>query len=97
MLPREALRLVKDSVVDEGWKGKVAGAVMGAAALGGVGTAIHHSPMAHKDGHQIPMALASEAPAQAKLITDDDGKKIYVWTTSGHKGRPMQVYLPATK
>jgi hypothetical protein len=37
MLPREALRLVKEPIVDEGWKEKVAGGVA-AAALAGAGT-----------------------------------------------------------
>lgn len=90
---------VNESVedLDEGWKEKIAGVAIGAAALGGVVAGIANSPMAHVAGQQIPMALSSNIPKDAKLVKDDSGKQIHVWSTPGHKGRPIQVYRHANK
>lgn len=84
----------------EGWKEKAAGATLGAAALGGIGAGIAYSPMAYVDGKQIHMAMPGKIPDHAKLVTDDNGKKIYVWKSYPIKKSPGNtdgrlVYRPA--
>lgn len=84
--------------VAEGWKEKVAGVTIGAAALGGIGAGIAYSPMAYVNGQQIHMAMPGSIPDNAKLVTDDSGKKIYVWKSSNIKGnRHGLLYRPAEK
>lgn len=81
--------------VAEGWKEKVAGGVLGAAALGGIGAGIAYSPMAYVNGQQIQMAMPTSIPDNAKLVTADDGRKIYVWKSNSIKGRAVWHYRPA--
>jgi 8-oxo-dGTP pyrophosphatase MutT (NUDIX family)/GNAT superfamily N-acetyltransferase len=81
--------------VAEGWKEKVAGGVLGAAALGGSGAGIAYSPMAYVNGQQIQMAMPTSIPDNAKLVTADDGRKIYVWKSNSIKGRSVWHYRPA--
>jgi len=86
--------------MDEGWKEKVAAGALGAAALGGIGAGIAHSPMARVDGKQIHMAVPGKIPDNAELVTDDDGKKIYIWRSYPIKNSPGNtnghlVYRPA--
>lgn len=90
----------KKQGVAEGWKEKAAGATLGAAALGGIGAGIAYSPMAYVDGKQIHMAMPGKIPDHAKLVTDDNGKKIYVWKSYPIKKSPGNtdgrlVYRPA--
>lgn len=77
--------------VEEGWKGKVAGGVLAASAL----AASVHSPMAHIKGQKIQMAISGSIPSDARLVTDDDGKKIYVWKSTSPKGHGQLMYRPA--
>ena len=88
---KEAEKAKQDKGVAEGWKDKVAGGVLAAAALGGIA----NSPMAHIKGQQIQMASTSSIPNDAKLVTDDDGKKIYVWKATSPKGQAQWIYRPA--
>jgi uncharacterized small protein (DUF1192 family) len=85
----------KEQGVAEGWKEKVAGGVLGAAALGGIGAGIAYSPMAYVNGQQIQMAMPTSIPDNAKLVTADDGRKIYVWKSNSIKGRTVWHYRPA--
>jgi hypothetical protein len=86
---------IKEQGVAEGWKEKVAGGVLGAAALGGIGAGIAYSPMAYVNGQQIQMAMPTSIPDNAKLVTADDGRKIYVWKSNSIKGRTVWHYRPA--
>jgi hypothetical protein len=84
--------------VEEGWKEKVAGAALGAAAIGGIGAGINASPPTYVDGVRYEMAL--KTPEDAELTTDDKGRKVYVWTSksSGIKSggqRTHRLYRPA--
>ena len=77
--PQEDLTIKPKQGVEEGWKEKVAGATLGAAALGGIGAAIDASPPTYVNGVRYEMAFKSSIPDNAKLTTDDKGRKVYVW------------------
>lgn len=78
--------------VKEGWKGAVAAV---AATAGLVGILSQTNP-AYVDGQQIPMALGNPTK-DAKLVTDDDGKKIWVWEVPMPKGGTQKVYKAVKK
>lgn len=85
--------------VAEGWKDKVAGAAIGAAGLGGIGAAINMSPNVTIQGQQARLAVGN-VPANAKLVTTDDGKKVHVWSVRGSNPKSAGshqelVYKPA--
>lgn len=91
-----ARRLESEQTVDEGWKGTLAGAALGAAALAGIA----QSPHAYVDGQQVQMAVPGNIPSDAKLVTDDNGNQIYVWRSFPVKNSPgntngQLVYRPA--
>lgn len=88
----------KQQDVDEGWKEKVAGATIGAAALGGIGSAINASSPTYVDGVRHEMSL--KVPDNAQQTVDDKGRKVYVWSVQGHgiksgTGRTNRYYHPA--
>lgn len=68
--------------VAEGWKEKVAGATLGAAAIGGIGAAIDKSPPTHVDGVRYEMSY--KVPTDAQVTVDDKGRKVHVWTVQGN-------------
>lgn len=85
------MKLHEIATVNEGWKDKVAAGVLSAAVAGGAGYGIANSPMAYVKGQQIQMALKStEIPTDAKLVTDDEGKKIYMWQPKELKSRGLK-------
>jgi len=80
--------------VDEGWKGTLAGL----ALAGAVGAGIVATPPTHVQGRQYDYATAS-APVDAKLVKDDNGQLVKVWTVRNAKRAPgkdglMYLYRP---
>ena len=69
--------------LDEGWKGALAGL----AVAGAIGAAVVNTPPVYVDGERYEYATAS-APANAKLVKTDDGKKVKVWTSQSVKRSP---------
>ena len=99
MLRQVIKNLESTQDVSEGWKDKVAGAALGAAALGGIGTAINMSPNVTIQGQQARLAIGN-VPENAKLVTTDDGKKVHVWSVRGSNPKSAGshqelVYKPA--
>lgn len=80
--------------VAEGWKDKVAGGALALGALGGIGALQNAAPNVTVQGHQMQLANPGTQPDDAKLVTTDDGKKIYAWKTTGQKNRSQWVYRP---
>lgn len=63
--------------LDEGWKGALSGLAI-------AGAAVVNTPPVYVDGERYEYATAS-APANAKLVKTDDGKKVKVWTSPSVK------------
>lgn len=80
--------------LDEGWKEKVAGGALALGALGGIGALQNIAPNTTYKGHQLQLANPGTVPGDAKIVTDDNGKKIYAWKTTGVKNRSQWVYRP---
>lgn len=98
MLRGEKKAKMEEVDLDEGWKEKVAGVALGAAAIGGIGAAIHGLPPTHIDGVRHELAL--KTPENAKLTTDDKGRKVHVWTSKSTHPKRNQIhrfYRPAEK
>ncbi len=80
--------------LDEGWRGVLGGI----AVAGAIGAAVVNTPPAYVNGERYEYATAS-APANAKLVKTDDGKKIKVWTSprlkhSAGNTKPDKLYRP---
>ena len=80
--------------VSEGWKEKVAGGALALGALGGIGALQNAAPNTTFQGHQLQLANPGTVPGDAKIVTDDNGQKIYAWKTTGFKNRSQWVYRP---
>ena len=80
--------------VAEGWKDKVAGGALALGALGGIGALQNVAPNVTVQGQQYQLAMPGNIPDNAKLVTTDDGKKVYVWKTPGYKNRVSWSYRP---
>lgn len=90
---------VKEQGVAEGWKDKLGAAALAAAPIiGGLGANMV-APNVTVHGHQAQLATGS-IPDNAKLVTDDNGNKVYVWKSFPIKNSPgnttgQLVYKPA--
>ena len=64
-------------------------------SLATTGSAVFNYP--HVNGQIVrPATTGQEQPADAKLVTTDEGQKVYVWSVRfGQKGDTIQVYRPA--
>ena len=80
--------------VAEGWKDKVAGGALALGALGGIGALQNVAPNVTVQGQQFQLANPGTQPDDAKLVTTDDGKKVYAWKTAGQKNRISWLYRP---
>lgn len=76
------------------WKDKVACVALALAALGGICALQNVAPNATVQGHQMQLANPGTQPDDAKLVTDDNGKKIYIWKTTGQKNHVSWLYRP---
>ena len=83
-----------DEGVAEGWKDKVAGGALALGVLGGIGALQNVAPNVTVQGHQMQLANPGTQPDDAKLVTTDDGKKVYAWKTAGQKNRISWLYRP---
>lgn len=81
--------------MNESWKSNLAGGALALGALGGIGALQNAAPNTTFQGHQLQLANPGDIPPDAKLVTDDNGKKIYAWKTTGQKNRSQWVYRPA--
>jgi hypothetical protein len=89
----------KEQGVAEGWKEKVAGGALALGALGGIGALQNVAPNVTVQGHTARLAIGN-VPENAKLVTTDDGKKVYVWSVRGSNPKSAGshqelVYKPA--
>lgn len=77
--------------IEEGWRGKLG--ALGAAGILGAGAAL--SPSAYVNGVQY---YYSDAPppagTQTKVVVDDRGRKIIVWTVKKRSGKEQYYYDP---
>ena len=81
--------------VAEGWKGKLAGAALGAAALGGIGKVIHDNPNVTIDGVTYAKAIATpdrDRAKELKVQTDEHGNKIYTFYYKAKRGYRPYYY-----
>ena len=74
--------------LDEGWRGVLGGL----AVAGAIGAAVVNTPPVYVDGERYEYATAS-APADAKLVKTDDGKKVKVWSSQNIKRSPGNTGL----
>lgn len=90
----------EDQGVAEGWKDKLgAAALVAAPIIGGIGANMI-APNTSIQGHQAQLATSSTIPDNAKLVTDDKGNKVYVWTVTATQPKSAGnhkelVYRPA--
>ena len=90
---------IKEQGVAEGWKGKVAGAALGAAALGGIGKVIHDNPNVTIDDVTYAKAITMpnrELAKDLKVQTDEHGNKIYTFYYKAKHGY-RAYYYPVEK
>ena len=85
------LQELYEDQMDEGWKSKLAGAAM----AGAVAATVLNSPPTFIKGDRYELAVDAP-PKDAKLVTTDDGKKVYTWTAPAlRKTRsPTKLYAP---
>ena len=77
--------------VAEGWKEKVAGATLGAAAIGGINALIDMAPPTHVNG--VSYEMSWKVPKDAQVTVDDKGRKVHIWTVQGNGLRSRAARL----